>query len=308
MPSIPSIRKKRQDDVFHTEFVKLMLAKIDANLRPGEDGCNLTVAICCETLASMLIANESAPKSIRLPEWRALLREPQVVHSMMGVLTCFGAKRPMPTYVLEQALRVIVMLITRGFSSNVSAGLPLLRDHQLADGSTTTETLKTFSTLMQALCSTSGDTDCLSCGCEPAVREYSPQARCRELVCAIALHVLGEDVDEAVAIVFIDSSLVEAMLAVLEQSDREPASHITPSGTTFVIHVLQALVSFFPAYLAAQVASAFGRLILKDRSDKRTAVTMPACAQAGKQTGGKRDRGRAPAQAGGGKKKRRGGR
>ena len=111
------------------------------------------------------------------------------------------------------------MLITRGFSSNVSAGLPLLRDHQLADGSTTTETLKTFSTLMQALCSTSGDTDCLSCGCEPAVREYSPQARCRELVCAIALHVLGEDVDEAVAFVFIDSSFVKAMLAVLEQSD-----------------------------------------------------------------------------------------
>ena len=27
MPSIPSIRKKRQDDVFHTEFVKLMLVR-----------------------------------------------------------------------------------------------------------------------------------------------------------------------------------------------------------------------------------------------------------------------------------------
>lgn len=311
VPSIPSIRKKRQDDAFHTEFVKLMLVKIDANLRLGEDGCNLTVAICCETLASMLIANESAPKSIRLPEWRALLRQPQVADSMMGVLTCFGARRPTPTYVLEQALRVIVMLITRGFSSNVSAGLPLLRDHQLADGFTTMETLQRFSTLMQALCYASGDTDCLRCGCEPAVRVYSPQARCRELVCGIALHVLGEDADEAVAFVFMDSSFVEAILAVLEQSDREPAeaaSHMTPSGTTFVIHVLQALVSFFPAYLAAKVASAFGRLILKDISDKRATVTMPARAQAGKQSGDKRDRGRAPARAGAGKKKRRGGR
>jgi hypothetical protein len=89
-------------------------------------------------------------------------------------------------------------------------------------------------------------------------------------VCDIALLVLQNEVEESHASIFIDSSIVGAMLALLqpglEKDPRKDARHITPSGENFIIHSLQALVSFFPAFLNAEIAIALGRVILKDRS------------------------------------------
>jgi hypothetical protein len=89
-------------------------------------------------------------------------------------------------------------------------------------------------------------------------------------VCAVTLLVLQNEVDESHALVFVDSSIVGAMLALLQPGlEKDPgndARYTTPSGENFIIHALQALVSFFPAFLNAEIAIVLGRVILKDRS------------------------------------------
>jgi hypothetical protein len=250
----------------------MTLRKIDTNIRAGVGCCDATLTICLETLANTLIVDRNTPKEglDALKPWRVILRHGKVMDAMMEVLAHLSVQLSRPSHVIEQALRVIVMLVARGFSLNAATGLPLLYEPRVAERLTTVANFKIFASLLQVVDCPFPETECddLWCGCEP--RAYSVEAYCRQLVCAVALLVLQNEVDESHASVFVDSSIVGAMLALLqpglEKDPRNDARYITPSGENFIIHALQALVSFFPAFLNAEIAIVLGRVILKDRS------------------------------------------
>jgi hypothetical protein len=270
--SASSTADNHVDDRFHELCISMTLRKIDTNIRAGVGCCDATLTICLETLANTLIVDRNTPKEglDALKPWRVILRHGKVMDAMMEVLAHLSVQLSRPSRVIEQALRVIVMLVARGFSLNAATGLPLLYEPRVAERLTTVANFKIFASLLQVVDCPFPETECddLWCMCEP--RAYSVEAYCRQLVCAVALLVLQNEVDESHASVFVDSSIVGAMLALLqpglEKDPRNDARYITPSGENFIIHALQALVSFFPAFLNAEIAIVLGRVILKDRS------------------------------------------
>jgi len=131
----------------------------------------------------------------------------------------------------------------------------------------TVANLKIFASLLRVLDFPPPEIECDDLWCRFEPRAYSVDAYCRQLVCAIVLLVIQNEVEESHASVFIDSSIVGAMLALLQQGlEKDPRRYLTPSGENFIIHALQALVLFFPAFLNAEIAIVLGRVLLKDRS------------------------------------------
>jgi hypothetical protein len=205
-----------------------------------------------------------------LKPWRIILRHGKVMDVMMEVLAHLSVQLSRQSHVIEQTLRVIVMLVVRWFLLNAATGLPLLYEPRVEERLITVANFKIFASLLRVIDCPFPETewDDLWCRCEP--RAYSVEAYCCQLVCAVALLVLQNEVDESHALVFVDSSIVGAMLALLQPGlEKDPGNnvrYITPSGENFIIHALQALVSFFPAFLNAEIASVLGRVILKDTS------------------------------------------
>ena len=181
------------------------------------------------------------------------------------------------------------MLVARGFSLNVATGLPLLYEPRVAERLITVANFKIFASLLRVLDFPSPEIECDDLWCRFEPRAYPVQAYCRQLVCAIALLVLQNEVEESHASVLRDSSIVGAMLALLqpglEKDPRKDARYITPSGENFITHALQALVSFFPAFLNAEIAIVLSRVILEDRSCTDLAGSNDEC-----NTGAKRAR------------------
>jgi len=94
------------------------------------------------------------------------------------------------------------MLVARGFSLNVATGLPLLYEPRVAERLITVANFKIFASLLRVLDFPSPEIECDDLWCRFEPRAYSVQAYCRQLVCAIALLVLQNEVEESHASVF----------------------------------------------------------------------------------------------------------
>jgi hypothetical protein len=200
------------------------------------------------------------------------------MHTMLAALRVFSVQSPRPTFVLEQALRVVLLLVSSpcacAFYAVASCGPgQVLRDAAAAESLVAAEggagggaggaagTLRTVATLLWLLRAPVAELFCASrwAGFEHLARPHA--ARCAELVLVLAQLVLGEHPQQHVVDAFVDSSLVEAMLAALEDADA-----LTHGAKTVLVRTLQRLAPLLPPGLAAQVAAA-GRRSLEERID-----------------------------------------
>lgn len=254
---------------FYQRLVPALLEKINHHVRCAP-GCPVTVMMCAETLANLLAANV-VPRSL-------LRGSAAVMHTMLAALRVFSVQSPRPTFVLEQALRVVLLLVSSpcacAFYAVASCGPgQVLRDAAAAESLVAAEggagggaggaagTLRTVATLLWLLRAPVAELFCASrwAGFEHLARPHA--ARCAELVLVLAQLVLGEHPQQHVVDAFVDSSLVEAMLAALEDADA-----LTHGAKTVLMRTLQRLAPLLPPALAAQVAAA-GRRSLEERID-----------------------------------------
>jgi hypothetical protein len=250
---------------FYQRLVPALLEKINHHVRCAP-GCPVTVMMCAETLANLLAANV-VPRSL-------LRGSAAVMHTMLAALRVFSVQSPRPTFVLEQALRVVLLLVSSpcacAFYAAASCGPgQVLRDAAAAESlvaaggaaESAAATLRTVATLLWLLRAPVAELSCASrwAGFEHLGRPHA--ARCSELVLVLAQLVLGEHPQQHVVDAFVDSSLVEAMLAALEDADA-----LTHGAKTVLVRTLQRLAPLLPAALAAQVAAA-GRCSPEERTD-----------------------------------------
>ena len=247
---------------FYQRLVPFLLEKINHHMRCAP-GCPVTVMMCAETLANLLAVNV-VPRSL-------IRGNSAAMGTMLAALRVFSVQNPRPTFVLEQALRVVLLLVSSpcscAFYAVASCGpAQVLRDAAAAEGLVAAEgaagALRTVATLLWLLRAPVAELSCTSrwAGFEHLARPQA--ARCFELALALAQLVLGERPMQHVVDVFVNSSLVEAIFSALEDADA-----LTQSTKTVLVRMLQRLAPLLPAVLAAQVAAAAGRCSLEERID-----------------------------------------
>jgi hypothetical protein len=241
---------------FYQRLVPALLEKINHHVRCAP-GCPVAVMMCAETLANLLAVNV-VPRSL-------LRGSPAVMHAMLAALRVFSVQSPRPTFVLEQALRVVLLLVSSpcacAFYAVASCGPgQVLRDASAAESLVAAEgaagagdaagALRTVATLLWLLRAPVAELFCTSrwAGFEHLAHPHA--ARCCELALALAQLLLGEHPGQHVVDAFVESSLVEAMLSALKDADA-----LTPSAKTVLARTLQRLAPLLPGALAAQAAA-----------------------------------------------------
>lgn len=232
---------------FHARLVPVLLAKIHDSMSCAP-GCPLTVMVCTETIANLLVADA-------VPRLRGSLA---LWDTMLATLRVFGVQSPRPTYVLEQALRVVVLLVgsrracwasSPASFCEVSHDPRALQRLLAASPQGAPEALQTVATVLWLVRSRAPELSCTSrwCGFEHLARSHA--ARCAELVLTLTLLVLGEEPTERVVGACVDGALLEAVFAALGCADSLPHGAL-------LRHALERLLPVLPAALAAQGAAA----------------------------------------------------
>lgn len=242
--------KAKRHTQFYQRLVPVLLEKIQDNIHRAR-GCPVTVMICTETLANLLVA-DAVPHGL-------LRGSPALARTMLAVLQVFGVQSPRPTFVLEQALRVVVLVVSSPCacwaSSAAGPSSGVLRDaravERLLAAERSSETLQTAGTLLWLVRSPADELFCTSRWCGFEHLAHSHAARCAELVLTLTLLVLGEHPDPRVVDACVGSALFEAVFPALEG-----AGSMTLGAKTLLLHTLERLLPRLPAALAAQGAAA----------------------------------------------------
>jgi len=259
---------------FYQRLVPMLLGKINHHVSCAP-GCAVTVMICAETLANLLVSN-AVPRSL-------LRSSAAVVRTMITALRVFSVRSPRPTFALELVLRVVLLIVSSPHGCTLYAhdAYPpwvVLRDAAAAERLVAAEgagTLETIATLLWLLRAPVAELFCESrwAGFEHLAHPHA--ARCSELVLVLAQLVLGEQPQQHVVDAFVDSSLVEAMLAALEDADA-----LTHAAKTVLVRTLQRLAPLLPPALAAQVAAALPEQCIDLTGPELAGPELPASAGA----------------------------
>jgi hypothetical protein len=256
------------DDEEHNNHVENWMAFLLQTIRDCLDidtaDSALTVKIAMETIANLLqgdtpglfAAGERGSLSASAPAQggRAVIHKLTIAPLMFKALASFSASAPAQAAVLEQVLRVLVLLVgSEGFS-------PKARD------------LKIVAQMMHTV----GNLPCAQRakawhGFEDRV--CSDDAHCLEVACALPLFLLQHVADhelKAQVKALVDSQMVEAVITVLSRASlraRDPGNSdlfITQLGEETAVYVLRKLLPFASGEMVMRIADEFAAAILKN--------------------------------------------
>jgi hypothetical protein len=256
------------DDEEHKNHVENWMASLMQTIRDCLDvdtaDAALTVKIGVETIANLLRGDTPGPfagvgelrGAVSELGWRAAIRELNVAPLMFRVLESFSASAPAQADVLEQGLRVIVLLLGVDGSSLRARDLKIVAQVMNTVGSLPcAQRAKTWHGFEDRVC--------------------SDNAHCLEVACALLLVMLNHVADhelKAQVKVLIDSQMVEAVITVLSRASlraRDPGNsdlYITQLGEETAVHLLRRLLPFASCGMVMRIADEFAAVILKNNT------------------------------------------
>ena len=255
----PSITLDEDHDDHVENWMEFLLQMIRDCLDTDTVDSALTVKVCVETIANLLIG-ETPGLFVEAPElplkgWRAVIHKLSITPLMINVLRSFNEGGFSQASVLEQALRVIVLV-------SKADGCLSLKGRDLT---TVAQTMNTVGSLQctQRLKNWQGFED----------RVCSDNAHCLEVACSLPFWMLKNVPDrelKAQAKILVDSQMVEALITVISRASlraRDPGNgdlYITQLGEETTVHVLRKLLPFMSGETVMRIADEFAAVILRN--------------------------------------------